>query len=140
MELQQAFLAEFAKAEKDGKVHAIGIHTQVVVPEFPAVVEPFVLAVLLDVDEDDLGKNHVMVVKLSNKSVEGNEPAEVYKHEFNWPLLLEGSRITVSQVILGFEGFSYSVPGRFFWDIHMDGRHLGSAPVKVLQKTKPEDK
>ena len=133
MEIDLALLADAATVDAAGKLNILGIFDRISTTSFPAH-HPHVSLVLRFVASLKEAGRHAVQIRL--KDEEGKEimKAEGELHIGSGPAALRG-QVRIPQV-LNFDRLTFPKPGRYGFDVLVDGEHHVSVPL-VLDEARP---
>ncbi len=129
MEIQLAVLCD-AATDYQGKLNLLGTFDAIVARQFPTIhpAAAFVARFLYYPSEQGTHRIRLQVI-----DEDGNEiapPAEL-QAAVQFP---PGDRPFISQnMVLNLQRIRFSAPGRFSFELSVDGEHLASVPLLVVQ-------
>ena len=129
--LDFAFLADAAEAEPGRKFYVLGGGIdQIAGPQFPLVHPHMSLVVRLLVARDELGRAHVLTVRLADPG--GKELARIEGQIDTQIAAIEGLALPVNMVI-NMGNTRFEQPGEYAIDIIINGEFLRTLPLRVGQ-------
>lgn len=136
MELDFALIADAANVSQEGKLNILGIFDTIWAREFPVRHAAMVFVLRVKADFTDQG-SHSLEVRLLDADGE-----QLFRAE--GPMQVPGSapgRPVKPHVIMGLSGVSFRAPGDYSFEVSIDGHHLKSVPLFVMEApTAPEDR
>jgi hypothetical protein len=126
MEIDLALLADAATVDASGKLNILGIFDRISTGGFPAQ-HPHVALVLRFTASAKEAGTHTVAIRLSDP--EGKEVLRL-DGEITVPpgSMGDGGRVAVPQII-NMERIVFPRPGRYAFDISLDGEHQVSVPL-----------
>jgi hypothetical protein len=125
MELDFAFLADAATVDASGKLSVLGVFDRIRAREFPARHGRIVLVMRLAAGPEDVGE-HEVAIRL--RSPERQEVLRVDGQVRVGVPPPSDDRIRISQV-LNLDGIVFPRPGRFHFEIRLDGDEVARLPL-----------
>ncbi len=128
MDLDFAVIADAANVSQEGKLNLLGVFDTIWAREFPFrhASMVFVLRVKADFTEEG---SHRLEVRLIDA-----DGGQLFRAE--GPLQVPAGspgRPIRPHVVLGLSGVSFSRPGDFSFEVMLDGSHLASVPLYVME-------
>jgi hypothetical protein len=128
MEIDLALLADAATIDGSGKLNILGIFDRLGTNAFPTRHPRMCLVLRFSAGVHELGRHDVAIVL---KAPDGSEVVRI-DGEMN---LSGGRRGVTSGVlvphILNMDGLVFPMPGRYAFDVQIDGEHHASLPLTV---------
>jgi len=128
MELDFALIADAANVSQEGKLNILGIFDTIWAREFPVRHAAMVFVLRVKADFTDQG-SHTLEVRLLDADGE-----QLFKAE--GPIQVPGSapgRPVKPHVIIGLSGVSFRSPGDYSFEVMIDGHHLKSVPLYIME-------
>lgn len=136
MELDFALIADAANVSQEGKLNILGIFDTIWGREFPVRHASMVFVLRVRADFTDQGE-HALEVRLIDA-----DGKQLFRAE--GPIEVPGGapgRPIKPHVILGLSGVSFAAPGDYSFEVIIDGHHLRSVPLHVMQApVRPEER
>ncbi len=135
MELDFALIADAANVSQEGKLNILGIFDTIWAREFPVRHAAMVFVLRVKADFTEHGA-HTLEVRLLDADGEHLFRAE-------GPIQVPGSapgRAVKPHVIMGLSGVSFKAPGDYSFEVIVDGHHLKSVPLYVMEAPAPPEK
>ncbi|MGD8866093.1 MAG: hypothetical protein PVI01_00650 [Gemmatimonadales bacterium] len=136
MELDFALVADAANVSQEGKLNILGIFDTIWGREFPVRHGSMVFVLRVRADFTEQG-DHTLEVRLIDA-----DGKQLFKAE--GPMHVPGGgpgQAIKPHVILGLTGVSFSSPGDYSFEVIIDGQHLRSVPLHVMQApARPDEK
>ena len=133
MEVDLALLADAATIDSAGKLNILGVFDRLATGSFPTRHPRLCLVLRFSAGVHEVGRHKVEIVL---KDPEGGEVVRI-DGEMN---LSSGVRGVSSGVlvphILNMDGLVFAVPGRYAFDVRVDGEHHVSVPLSVEGPTR----
>ena len=128
MDIDLALLADAATVDASGKLNILGVFDRITAGEFPARHGRVAMVLRFSAGLDDAG-THEMVLRIKGPS--GEELASLSGNiQFGPGGRGSGGRIKVPHV-LNLDGIVFENPGRYSFDVSVDGEHQVSIPLTV---------
>jgi hypothetical protein len=134
MELDFAVVADAANVSQEGKLNILGIFDTIWGREFPVRHASMVFVLRVKADFTDQG-DHTLEVRLIDA-----DGKQLFRAE--GPMQVPSGapgRPVKPHVILGLSGVSFAVAGDYSFEVIIDGHHLRSVPLHVMQAPTPPD-
>lgn len=136
MELDFALVADAANVSQEGKLNILGIFDTIWGRDFPVRHASMVFVLRVRADFTDQG-DHALEVRLIDADGE-----QLFRAE--GPIQVPGGppgRPVKPHVILGLSGVSFAAAGDYSFEVIIDGHHLKSVPLHVMQApTRPDER
>lgn len=130
MDIDLALLADAATVDASGKLNILGVFDRVTAQTFPARHGRVALVLRFSAGLDDAG-THEMALRL--RGPEGEEIADLSGQiQFGPGPRSSGGRIKVPHV-LNLDGIVFENPGRYSFDVVVDGDHQVTVPLTVAE-------
>ncbi len=127
MEIDHALLADAATIDASGKVNILGVFDRISVIQFPAQHGRISLVLRIAAGTNEIGA-HEMEIRLSDP-----QGAEVLS--LNGEMQLGGGPGATGGIrvphVLNLDGLVFSGPGRYSFDVKVDGEHQVSISLSV---------
>ena len=128
MEVDLAVIADAANVSQEGKLNILGVFDTIWAGKFPFRYGTMVFVVRVTASFSEEG-SHPMEVRL-------NDADGVRLFQAEGPLQVSGSvpgRPVRPHLIMGLSGITFTEPGDYSFEVIVDGRHLRSVPLHVVQ-------
>ncbi len=128
MEVDLAVIADAANVSQEGKLNILGVFDTIWAREFPFRHGTMVFVVRVTASFIEAG-SHPMEVRLNDA-----DGRRLFKAE--GPLQVTGGapgRPVRPHLIMGLSGITFTEPGDYSFEVIVDGRHLRSVPLHVVQ-------
>jgi hypothetical protein len=127
MEIDLALLADAATIDGSGKLNILGIFDRIGVAQFPAQHGRVTLVLRFTAGTSEIG-SHEVHIRMS-------DPDGVEVLSLNGEMQLGGGASAREAIrvphILNLDGLVFTVPGRYSFDVKVDGEHHVSLPLSV---------
>jgi hypothetical protein len=129
MEVDLALLADAATIDGSGKLNILGIFDRLTTSSFPTRHPRLCLVLRFSAGVQEVGKHQV---DISLKGPDGKQLVGI-NGEMNLAPgpTLSGGAVLVPHV-LNMDGLIFPVPGRYSFDVRVDGEHHVTIPLSVL--------
>ncbi len=128
MDLDFAVIADAANVSQEGKLNLLGVFDTIWAREFPFRHAAMVFVLRVKADFTEQG-NHHLEVRLIDA-----DGGQLFRAE--GPLQVPPGppgRPIRPHVVLGLSGVSFARPGDYSFEVMLDGRHLASVPLYVME-------
>lgn len=128
MDVDLAVIADAANVSQEGKLNILGVFDTIWAREFPCRHAVMVFVLRVRADFTDKGA-HQLEIRLMDA-----DGAQLFKAE--GPLNVPGGppgRPIKPHVIMGLGGISFPRAGDYSFEVMIDGRHLKSVPLWVME-------
>ena len=130
MQIDLALLADAATVDVSGKLNILGVFDRITTAEFPAPPVRVVLVLRFSASVGEAG-NHGVSIRLKGPSGQ-----EIFRLDGEM-MMAPGAGsseegIHVPQV-LNMDGIVFEKPGRYSFDVGIDGDHHVSVPINVVE-------
>lgn len=128
MEVDLAVIADAANVSQEGKLNILGVFDTIWAREFPFRHGAMVFVVRVTASFSEEG-SHQMEVRLNDA-----DGVQLFKAE--GPLQVTGGapgRPVRPHLIMGLSGITFRAPGDYSFEVMVDGRHLRSVPLYLVQ-------
>lgn len=132
MEVDLAVIADAANVSQEGKLNILGVFDTIWTREFPFRHAAMVFVVRMRADFTEQGA-HRMEVRLMDA-----DGGQLFKAE--GPMQVPGGvpgRPLKPHVIMGLGGISFQKPGDYSFEVIVDGHHMKSVPLYVMDTPSP---
>lgn len=127
MEIDLALLADAATIDGSGKLNILGIFDRIGVAQFPAQHGRVTLVLRFTAGTSEIG-SHEVHIRMS-------DPDGVEVLSLNGEMQLGGGASAREAIrvphILNLDGLVFKIPGRYSFDVKVDGEHHVSLPLSV---------
>ncbi len=133
MEVDLAVVADAANVSQEGKLNILGIFDTIWAPHLPVRHSTLVFVVRFSADFTEQG-THRMEVRLMDA-----DGAQLFKAE--GPLKVTGGvpgRPIRPHIVMGLSGVTFEKPGDYSFEVMLEGRHLRSVPLYVVEAPSTE--
>jgi hypothetical protein len=132
MEVDLAVIADAANVSQEGKLNILGVFDTIWTREFPFRHVAMVFVVRMRADFTEQGA-HRMEVRLMDA-----DGGQLFKAEgaMQVPGGVPG-RLLKPHVIMGLGGISFQKPGDYSFEVIVDGQHMKSVPLYVMDTPPP---
>lgn len=128
MEIDLALLADAATVDASGKLNILGVFDRISASRFPAQHPHVSLVLRLGASMNEAGSH---TVEIALKDPEGNQVVHLNGEVKVGPgPAASGGRVRVPQVV-NMERLVFPRPGRYSFDVAVDGEHQVSVPLFV---------
>jgi hypothetical protein len=127
MEVDLALLADAATIDGSGKLNILGIFDRLTTSAFPTRHPRLSLVLRFSAGIQELGKHEVGIVL---KAPDGKQIVRIDGEMNLSPGPRAGGMVLVPHV-LNMDGLVFPVPGRYSFDVRVDGEHHVSIPLSV---------
>jgi len=128
MEVDLALLADAATLDGSGKLNILGIFDRLATHSFPARHPRLTLVLRFSATASEVGRHEVGIVL---KAPDGKEVVRI-DGEMNLTMGVGGiAEGVLVPHILNMDGIVFQVPGRYSFDVQVDGEHHVSIPLTV---------
>jgi len=128
MEVDLALLADAANIDASGKLNILGVFDHLAVASFPTRHPRLSLVLRFSAGVTAVGKHQIAI------ALKGPDGKEVVRIDGEMHLApgpsSAGGAILIPHV-LNMDGLIFPVPGRYFFDVHVDGDHHASIPLLI---------
>jgi hypothetical protein len=128
MDVDLALLADAATIDGSGKLNILGIFDRLTTTSFPTRHPRLSLVLRFSAGIDEVGRHQVVI------SLKGPEGKEVVRIDGEMNLApgpsSAGGAVLVPHV-LNMDGLVFPAPGRYAFDVRVDGEHHVSIPLSV---------
>lgn len=133
MNLDFAFVADAATVQPGGKINVLGVFDRIRVPEFPTRHARIALVMRLATSAPDAGE-HAAVIRLM-----GPDGEKVLSLDGNLKVGPASDPDTVTRIphILNLDRVVFKTPGRYVFEIEIDGEMAGTVPLVMEERRAP---
>ncbi len=129
MEVDLALLADAATIDASGKLNILGIFDRIATGSFPAQHPQMVLILRFSASVGDIGRHKV--------EISMTDPGGGRMVQMDGDMQLGPGRVGVTDGmkvphVLHLEGLVFPAPGRYNFDVRVDGEHHTSVPLYVV--------
>jgi hypothetical protein len=129
MEIDLAILADAATVDSSGKLNILGVYDRLTAEAFPAPPLRLTLVLRFTASVSEVGPHSVVI------TLKGPNGKEMLRVDGEM-VIAPGPGATADGIhvpqILNVDGIIFERPGRFFFDIGIDGAHHASVPLHVV--------
>lgn len=134
MDIDLAILADAATVDTSGKLNVLGVFDRLTSAEFPAPPVRLCLVLRFNASVNEAGSHEVLI------TLKGPSGEEIFRLDGEMMMAPgTGSNeegIHVPQV-LNMDGIIFERPGRYSFDVGIDGEHHVSVPLNVVETRAP---
>lgn len=132
MQVDLAVVADAANVSQEGKLNILGVFDTIWAREFPFRHAAMVFVLRVRADFTDKGA-HELRVRLIDA-----DGGQLFNAEgpMQVPAGVPG-RPVKPHVIMGLAGITFPKPGDFSFEVFLDGQHLKSVPLYVMEAPQP---
>ncbi len=137
VDIEYAFLADAAQTSPDGKLYVLGAGiNQIKAVGFPAMHPQMSLVVKLNMHPSECDRAHSTDIELWDE--DGSKIGGTMNRPFQVPRRKDfPARNVFFQMILNLIGTEFPRAGTYGFQISVDGRHIKSVPVELIQVEAP---
>jgi hypothetical protein len=134
MEIDLALLSDAATVDASGKLNVLGVFDRITATGFPAKHPRLSLVLRLTASMNEAGEHEVVITL---RDPEGEEMGRINgTMGVGFGPADTGGRLSVPQVI-NMDGLVFTQPGRYAFDVEIDGEHHVSVPLFLHQAPTP---
>ncbi|MCH8275710.1 MAG: hypothetical protein IH851_13075 [Armatimonadetes bacterium] len=129
MKLKFAHICDSTILSKENKLSVIGIFSEINAQRFPMVHGHFDLALCLEFEEEDAGKQETVEICLRDPEA---KPLRTVNGKINVPpQITPGQKV---QLVLAFDLVTFTSPGMHQMDVSIGGQRIEAWPLNLIHR------
>lgn len=128
MDVDLALLADAATIDASGKLNILGVFDRLSVASFPTRHPRLSLVLRFSAGVGEVGRHRIGIAL---KGPDGKEVVRIDGEMHLGPGPSTAGGAVLVPHVLNMDGLVFPSPGRYFFDVHVDGEHHASIPLAI---------